>query len=371
MRMSLRVSTVMVYGDPVESVRMPALHGWVGRGVAIAAVLILAVAAGLLAGLGTWFFAGLTGVLIGAAAALVALAVARTSPAAVLGRLRRVDPISGLPGTERLRADLERELGRDGFGAALYLCSLHGMGAYNDAYGEACGDAMIGWLARRLREAIGERGSVYRLRGATFAVLAGLGERIDDLQGVAASALLEVGEGFMIRAAIARALLPDEADSAVAGIELATRRALAERRARPGDSELRPPEDPMEVIPLQRPRYQVADVAARIGRRLGMDATELEQLEAAAHLRDVGNMALPSAVLAREGELPEHEWKFVRLHTVVGERLLAGNFGMEAVARIVRSSHERWDGGATPTVCTGPRSRWPPASCSSARPSRT
>ena len=56
----------------------------------------------------------------------------------------------------------------------------------------------------------------------------------------------------------------------MAGIELATRRALAERRARPGDSELRAPEDPMEVIPLQRPRYQVADVAARIGRRMGM-----------------------------------------------------------------------------------------------------
>ena len=71
-----------------------------------------------------------------------------------------MDPVSGLPGIERLRADLERELtSGHGFGVALYLCALHGMGAYNEAYGEACGDAMIGWLARKLRDAIGERGT--------------------------------------------------------------------------------------------------------------------------------------------------------------------------------------------------------------------
>ncbi len=269
-------------------------------------------------------------------------------------RPRGVDPMTGLPGAERLRHDLERDLsGGDGFGVALYLCALHGMGAYNEAYGEACGDAMMAWLGRKLRQAIGARGTVYRLRGATFAVTASLGDRIDDLQGVAASALLEVGEGFMIRAAIARATLPDEADTANAGLELATRRALAQRRGRPGDDELRPPQDPMEVIPLQRARYQVAEVAARIGRRLGLGATELDQLEAAAHLRDVGNMALPTAVLTRQDELEGHEWEFVRLHTVVGERLLAANFGMEAVSRIVRSSHERWDGGGYPDGLRG------------------
>jgi response regulator RpfG family c-di-GMP phosphodiesterase/GGDEF domain-containing protein len=336
---------------------MPGSHGWGRRRAAIATVVVLSVVTigvGLLAGIGLWFFAALGGALIGGLAALLAIGMTGAARAAVAPGPRAVDPISGLPGIERLRSDLEAELiGGHGFGAALYLCALHGMSAYNDAYGEACGDAMIGWLARKLRDAIGERGSVYRLRGATFAVVASLAERTDDLQSVCASALLEVGDGFMIRGAIARALLPEEADNAMAGIELATRRALAERRERPGDSELRAPVDPLEVMPLERPRYQVADVAARIGRRMGLEGTGLENLEAAAHLRDVGNMALPSAVLTRAGELPGHEWEFVRLHTVVGERLLAANFGMEAVATLVRSSHERWDGGGYPDALTG------------------
>jgi two-component system, cell cycle response regulator len=43
------------------------------------------------------------------------------------------------------------------------------------------------------------------------------------------------------------------------------------------------------------------------------------------------------------------------LHTLVGERLLAGGLGMEAVARLVRSSHERWDGSGYPDGLSGER----------------
>jgi response regulator RpfG family c-di-GMP phosphodiesterase len=227
------------------------------------------------------------------------------------------------------------------------------MAQYNEAYGETCGDAMIAWLAGKLATAVGERGHAYRLRGAAFAVVASLADPTEELPRLCASALLEVGEGFVIRGAVGRALLPSEAETPAAGIELATRRAIAERGERPGDAELRPPQSPLEVLPLIHPRYQVAEVAARIGRRMGLQGSELEELEAAAHLRDVGNMALPSAVLGREGELEGPEWDFVRLHTIIGERLLAANFGMESVARLVRSSHERWDGEGYPDRLSG------------------
>jgi GGDEF domain-containing protein len=268
---------------------------------------------------------------------------------------RRValDPVSGLPGHDRLIADVERALGPDGYGAAVHVCVLQGMGRYNDAYGEACGDAMIGWLARKLSDAVAGRATVYRLRGASFAVMCTLAEPCEDIPGLCGKALLEVGEGFVIRGAVGRATLPREASAAAAGIEMATRRAVGERRENPADAELRPPENPLDVLPLVRPRYGVAEVAARIGRRLGLDPSELDELEAAAHLRDVGNMALPSDVLTRAGELPAQEWEFVRLHTVVGERLLAANFGMESVARLVRASHERFDGSGYPDGIAG------------------
>jgi response regulator RpfG family c-di-GMP phosphodiesterase/GGDEF domain-containing protein len=308
------------------------------------------VAVGLVAGFGIWFAAALTGGLLGALGTLLVIGLTGRSSATV--PLSGVDPTTGLPGADRLGTDLERELSV-GFGAALHVCSLHGLGEYNRAYGDACGDAMVGWLARKLRDAVGDQGTVYRLRGASFAVLTDLGGGVDDLSSACAGALLEVGDGFMIRGTVGRALAPEEAETPAAALELATRRALGARQTQPGESELRAPQDPLEVRPLERPRYQVAEVAARIGRRMGLDGAALEDLEAAAHLRDVGNMALPTAVLTRSGELPGYEWEFIRLHTVVGERLLAANFGMESVGRLVRSSHERWDGGGYPDGLSG------------------
>jgi two-component system cell cycle response regulator len=303
------------------------------------------------AGIGAWLAAVLASGILGGLATLMAVGISgasRSTPAPVEQPLG--DPVTGLPNVDKLQRDLERRLTSptDDSGTVLYLCLLHGLKQYNDAYGEACGDAMLAWLARKLREAVDDRGRVYRMRGGMFAVLARGTEHPTDLRAKCSAALLEVGEGFMISSAVGEAVLGEDGATAAGLVELASRRAHAAQSYVPGDYELRPPEDPMEVLPLERPRFDVTTLATRIGRRMDVPSAQLEDLEAAAHLRDVGNMALPAAVLSRPGRLPGHEWEFIKLHTIVGERLLAVNFGMEAVAKLVRSSHERWDGSGYP-----------------------
>ena len=71
------------------------------------------------------------------------------------------------------------------------------------------------------------------------------------------------------------------------------------------------------------------------------------------HLCDIGNVAVPRAVLGYPGKINGPEWQFILLHTLVGERLLAGPLGMESVARLVRYSHERWDGAGYPHGLAG------------------
>ena len=70
-------------------------------------------------------------------------------------------------------------------------------------------------------------------------------------------------------------------------------------------------------------------------------------------LCDIGNVAVPAAVLGYPGKINGPEWQFILLHTLVGERLLAGPLGMEAVAGLVRYSHERWDGSGYPHGLAG------------------
>jgi putative nucleotidyltransferase with HDIG domain len=98
----------------------------------------------------------------------------------------------------------------------------------------------------------------------------------------------------------------------------------------------------------------VVTLALEVGHRLGLDAGSRRNLEFAALLHDVGKVAVPKDIVNKPGELDASEWEVMRQHTIEGERMLdqVGGF-MSAVGRIVRSHHERWDGGGYPDGLAG------------------
>lgn len=283
------------------------------------------------------------------------------SSAAVTERPALHDPLTGLPNGARLAADLTSRLAEMSASdhLTLLLLMLEGLKKYNDSYGYACGDALIAWLARKLTDAVGSRGTVYRVRGGEFAVVVeGPAHLADEVLVSGEAALSELGDGFVIWCSHGTAALPAEASTFGDAMKLADRRAQSHRSSphpttETAVSEHDIPNDPFQILRFSRPRYDVAGLATGVGRRLALTGEVLEHLEVGAQLRDVGNMAIPAAVLARSGELTDAEWRFVRLHTLVGERLLAANFGMEDVGRLVRSSHERWDGSGYPDGLAG------------------
>ena len=89
---------------------------------------------------------------------------------------------------------------------------------------------------------------------------------------------------------------------------------------------------------------------------LGLRRDELEDLERAAQLHDLGKLAVPDEILHKPGPLDEREWAFVRQHTIVGERILRASPALRSVAGIVRSSHENWDGSGYPDGLAGEES---------------
>jgi response regulator RpfG family c-di-GMP phosphodiesterase len=90
---------------------------------------------------------------------------------------------------------------------------------------------------------------------------------------------------------------------------------------------------------------RVAELAGRMCRQLETSERFAEVVTLAARLHDVGEVGLPEAALTREGPLTEGEREMLRLHPVVGARILAP-FG-EAAA-YVRHHHERPDGRGYP-----------------------
>jgi putative nucleotidyltransferase with HDIG domain len=98
---------------------------------------------------------------------------------------------------------------------------------------------------------------------------------------------------------------------------------------------------------------RVTELAERLGRRLGLDRDELEELRHGALLHDVGKIGVRDAVLSKPGPLDEDEWAEMRHHTVLGHELLLGLPELHEATTVVRSHHERWDGGGYPDGLAG------------------
>lgn len=95
--------------------------------------------------------------------------------------------------------------------------------------------------------------------------------------------------------------------------------------------------------------YAVA-LAEEIGIR---DVNEIQALQAAALLHDVGKLAVPDYILNKPGALTPAERERMKLHANVGADILSAIQFPYPVVPVVRHHHERWDGTGYPSGLAG------------------
>jgi HD-GYP domain-containing protein (c-di-GMP phosphodiesterase class II) len=98
----------------------------------------------------------------------------------------------------------------------------------------------------------------------------------------------------------------------------------------------------------------VVSLSVAVADALGLDPAERRTVEFGALLHDVGKIAVPKEILNKPGPLDDDEWLVVKAHTIEGQRMLDQVGGLLSdVGRVVRSSHERWDGSGYPDGLAG------------------
>ena len=70
-------------------------------------------------------------------------------------------------------------------------------------------------------------------------------------------------------------------------------------------------------------------------------------------MHDIGKIAVPDSILLKPSKLSEEEWKLVREHPVVGERICAPLKSFRWVLPIIRHHHEKFDGSGYPDGLRG------------------
>ena len=94
--------------------------------------------------------------------------------------------------------------------------------------------------------------------------------------------------------------------------------------------------------------HRVAALAKRIAEVHGLKDREIERVELAARVHDIGKIGIGNDSLHKGGPLSDDEWEIMRKHPVIGEQLLSPYRQFRHEAAIVRSHHERWDGKGYP-----------------------
>jgi two-component system, cell cycle response regulator len=309
---------------------------------------------------------------------VIAIVLASSSLSVVMGRLvltwrdnarllqasrveAMADALTGLGNRRALMADLKSRLSVAGGerSCAVVLFDLDGFKQYNDNFGHPSGDALLQRLGRNLESQLGADGKVYRIGGDEFcAVIDAEPETTEVHIEAAAGALFERGDGFAIGCSYGSVLLPDEAQDTSSALRIADQRMYAQKRAGRVSAATQSKDVLLcalaeRSVDLGTHVRDVAELAARVAATFFLPPEEIEVIRQAAELHDVGKVAVPDEILDKPAPLDDTEWAFIRRHTLIGERILAAAPDLARVGKLVRSSHENYDGTGYPDGLAG------------------
>lgn len=98
---------------------------------------------------------------------------------------------------------------------------------------------------------------------------------------------------------------------------------------------------------------RVARLSVEIGKALNLSDDELEQLEYAGILHDIGKIGVRDEILNKPGRYTPDEYEEMKRHPVIGARIVSGIESLDVVSLWIRHHHERFDGTGYPDGLRG------------------
>lgn len=277
-----------------------------------------------------------------------------------LTRQVQTDPLTGLGNRGKLMVDLYEATAVGSEQArVLVMFDLDGFKLYNDTFGHAAGDALLKRMASRLAAVIEDSGHAYRVGGDEFCIMIAEHMRTaDDLTARALAALAEQGGAFAVTASYGAAAIPGDCAHGVEALKLADERMYMRKNGSRASARNQAQQVLIRTLRERQPELSrhtsnVSALAALIAPRFTSNPEELDVILRGATLHDIGKLAIPDALLAKPDPMSDEEVAFLRSHTEIGDRILRAAPALAPVAKIVRSSHERWDGAGYPDHLAG------------------
>jgi putative nucleotidyltransferase with HDIG domain len=98
---------------------------------------------------------------------------------------------------------------------------------------------------------------------------------------------------------------------------------------------------------------RVAQFSVMLAKEYGLSEDEVQEVNLASLLHDVGKIGIPEVILNKMGMLTDEEWRKMREHPLIGEEILSSIAQLDRVRKFMRHHHERYDGRGYPDQLAG------------------
>lgn len=98
---------------------------------------------------------------------------------------------------------------------------------------------------------------------------------------------------------------------------------------------------------------RLAGLSEKVGKRIGMSSSEMDELRLLGTLHDIGKVAIPNHILLKKEKLTKEEWETIKKHPEIGHRIAQATPEMVTIAEKILCHHERWDGKGYPQGLAG------------------
>lgn len=190
---------------------------------------------------------------------------------------------------------------------------------------------------------------------------------MDDVE-TAAQCFQEGAYGYVMKPVNTHSILINVASALrrrMLEIEFRDREAQLGKKVREQTEEIRHSRSEIAIRLISASEHRDNETGAHV-RRIGMysgemarvlswDQEQVECIEAAAPMHDIGKIGVPDRILQKEGPLVPEEWIIMKTHTVMGANILKGSSVpfIQMGATIAATHHEKFDGTGYPAGLAG------------------
>lgn len=271
------------------------------------------------------------------------------------------DALTGLYNRRFCEEQLSEIDRKENLPISVIMGDLNGLKVANDAFGHGAGDRLLQKAAEAIQSACRSDDIVARWGGDEFVILLPCTGRTEAEKIVKRVLKIEAGMRVgPLRVSVSFGCGTKETDEGnlLAALKSAEDRMYENKVVESESFRRKLIETTIETLcdhnPFETEHYKRVGASARqIGAAMNLPGEELNKLERAGYLHDIGSIAVDSSILSKRGTLSRQEADEIRRHSDIGYKILKSSRETADIAVYVLYHHERYDGRGFPAGLKG------------------